>query len=954
MMDAGRHPGIELHTLSELTGLRGRAGAFRATVRKHPRYVDPELCVACGRCTDVCPQVRPNPYDIGLKSAKAIDRLFPQAVPAAYHIDKDVCLNDNIMYCERCIRACEPDAIDFDQREETLELEIGSVIVATGFDELDPRELLPFGYGSSRNVLTGLEFERLLCATGPTGGHVVRPTDLKVPERILFVQCVGSRGEGGRSYCSRYCCMNSVKSAMLAHEHEPTLKGSTLLFTDMRADGRGYDAFVERCLERDQISTMRGRPAKIEENPETGDLSVWVEDFEAGRPTRIEAGMVVLSSAALPAGGTPELGRILRIELDESGFVKRKCPDESPTKTTRPGIYVAGSAGSPAIIPECVAQGAAAASAASTHVLAERNTKEQGEHVAPIDSSGPPRIGVFVCHCGANIAGVVNVQELREEAAKLPGVVYAGDEHFACAEISQKVIEEVITEHKLNRIVVAACTPRTHEPVFRDVLSRRGLNPFLFEMVNIRDQCTWVHSDVPDEAQARARDQIRMSVARAARLEPLTPIRVDVNRRVVVIGGGISGIRVALDLAAQEFEVTLVEVDEQMGGVTAKLGTAVGEPGQALTTLKRQLKRSPVRVLRQTDIARVDGYVGNFILTLHPGEEELTAGAIVLAIGAKPYDPTGRFGFGTKSNVITNLDLERRLRDESDVLGGGEGGVPATAVIIQCVGSRCREEGCNQGCSRYCCPSTVKQALKLAALGTRVTVLYRDMRMVGPGMEALYREARGAGVLFVRVPDGGQMTVVGDTLAEAVVADDMLPDREIEAPAELVILAVGLVPDNELILRIKELLKTPVGPDGFLMERHPELGPVETVVDGVFVCGTVTGAKSIADSLAEAGAAAGKVSRLLSRQALTLEPTVAEVDRLLCRACGKCVEICEYQAPSLADDMFGLQAASINKASCKGCGTCVSWCPTGAIKACHFTDGQIEAMMETMLQWEKM
>jgi heterodisulfide reductase subunit A len=300
--------------------------------------------------------------------------------------------------------------------------------VATGFDELDPRELLPLGYGRAPNVLTGLEFERLLCATGPTRGHVVRPTDHRVPGRILFVQCVGSRGEGGRSWCSRYCCLNAVKAANLAHEHEPSIEECTLLYTDMRATGRGFDAFVQRTLARDDVTTLRGRPAKIQEDPATRDLTIWVEDFASGRPQKITAQMVVLSTAAVPARGSTELASVLGIELDASGYVRRSDPDCRPAKTTRPGVYVAGSAGAPAIIPECVAQGGAAATAAAVHVLTERETGEPEAACEPRDVSGPPRIGVFVCHCGANISGVVDVQALAGEAADLPHVAYATDE----------------------------------------------------------------------------------------------------------------------------------------------------------------------------------------------------------------------------------------------------------------------------------------------------------------------------------------------------------------------------------------------------------------------------------------------------------------------------------------------------------------------------------------------
>ncbi len=963
MMDAGRHPKITLHTLSEVVGLDGSAGEFRATVRKEARYVDADLCVACSLCAEACPSIRPNPYDVGLKAVKAIDRPFPQAVPSTFHIDKETCLNDDFILCERCMRACEPGAINFDDQPEEVALDVGSVVIATGFDELDPRELLAFGYGRTANVLTGLEFERLLCATGPTKGRVLRPSDHEVPKRVVFVQCVGSRGEGGRSYCSRYCCMNSVKSAMLAHEHEKEIGECVLLYTDMRAAGRGYDMFVDRSRERDDISYVRGRPSKIKEDPETNDLTLWVEDFKTGRPQQIEAGLVVLSTAATPATGSEALAKILGLEMDDQGFIKRKDLESAPAETTRDGVYVAGSAGSPAIIPECVAQGSAAAAEAAVHVLNYREAVEEKSKEEPIDASGPPRIGVFVCHCGANIAGVVDVHTLRDEAAKLPHVAYATDESFACSEVSQRAIQDLIREHKLNRIVVAACTPRTHEPVFREAMSQIGLNPYLFEMVNVRDQCTWVHAHVPEEAQRRARDQIRMAVARAAELEPLTPIKVNVTRRAVVIGGGMAGMRAALDLDAQGYEVHLAEKGKLLGGQLAEPGfkTLYGSGASGAEkrdAMIRRINASRVKVCTETELCSVEGYVGNFSVELKPTNgagtrTRLEVGTILLAVGAKVFDPTGLYGYGEKKNVITNLELEHRFIDPNDKMFGEGGTPPESAVFIQCVGSRCEGEACNPGCSRYCCPTTVKQATALAKVGTRVTVFYRDMRTVSPGSEQLYREARGAGVLFIRTPEEDVPDVKGTkSKARSVVGTDLMIDRLVEAPAGLVVLAVGMVPDPEVTSQIKDLLKVPIGPDGFFMERHPELGPVETVVDGVFVCGSTVGAKAISDSLSEAAAAAGKAGQVMARSHLELEPTVAEVEAFKCRGCGMCVDICEFNAPALKDGGMGIPIASINKASCKGCGTCVAWCPSGAITARHFTDTQIETMLESMLQWE--
>jgi heterodisulfide reductase subunit A len=964
MMDAGRHPRLKLHTLAEVIGLEGSAGNFAARVRQEPRYVDVEKCVACGLCSEACPAVRPNPYDVGLKAAKAIDRPFPQAVPSAFHIDRTACLNDEFLVCERCVKACEPGAVDFDDTAREYTLQVGAVVVATGFDELDPHELTAFGYGQAANVLTGLEFERLLCATGPTRGRVLRPSDRKAPESIVFVQCVGSRGEGGRPYCSRYCCMNTLKSAMLAHDHEPGIKECTLLYTDLRAAGRGYDDFARRCLDREDVTHLRGRPAKIQEDPASGDLTLWVEDFQTGRPRQLAAGMVVLAAAAVPARGAAELAGVLGVDLDEQGFFRRRDLETAPAELTRPGVYVAGSAGSPAIIPECVAQGGAAAAQAAVHVLDQRRDTDTRPAIAARDWGGEPRVGVFVCHCGANIAGVVDPARLAGEARSLPGVVHATDESFACADTAQRAIEAAIAEHDLNRVVVAACTPRTHEPVFREVLARTGLNPYLFEMVNIRDQCTWVHAQVPEQAYRRARDQIRMGVARATRLEPLATVEVPMGRTALVVGGGVAGLRAALDLDAQGFEVILSEKRDRLGGILADPGLESlydsGRPGrEKLGVLLEQLARSRVKVKPGTELKALRGFQGNFQVELEgkgesAGVLELEVGTIILATGARVHDPAGSFGYGRKSNVVTSVELEQKMADPQDDLFGPAGSLPRHAVFIQCVGSRQEGSGCNPGCSRYCCPTTVRQALLLAEKGVRTTVLYRDMRCVSPGTEEMYRRARGAGVLFIRVPDENSPRVTGSARRAArVLARDLMLGRNIEVPAELVILAVGLVPDPEVVPRLRDILKIPVGADGFLLERHPELAPVETVIDGVYVCGSVVGAKAISDALAEAGAAAGKAAQAMARRSLALSPEVAEVDPQRCRGCGTCLDICEFNAPTLVSGALGVPVAAINQASCKGCGTCVAWCPSGAITARHFTDSQIDSMLVSFLQWEE-
>ncbi|MFO7768128.1 MAG: FAD-dependent oxidoreductase [bacterium] len=980
-MDVGRHPLIELITCAEVVGCEGSPGDFRVTVRKYPRYVDEDACVACGQCVEVCPQVGGNEFDVGLKARKAIYRPFPQSVPAAYVIEPDSCLNFlahldekqrqkldkvtaakkrkypdkplNLLPCGHCLEACDVGAIDFDQDTREFTVDVGSVLVAVGFQEFDARKLGQYGYSRFPDVVTSLEVERMLNASGVTGGHVVRPSDHTTPKRIVFVQCVGARGDGGRAYCSRFCCMNAVKDSMLIRQHDPEVEEITILYTDLRAFGKGFDDFVARSREEESATYIRGRPAKIDRAADGKSLEVFVEDTLAHEQRRIEADMVVLSVAAAPNEGAMELAHTLGIETDRYGFISRADPAISSVETAREGVYVCGSAVGPQVIPDSVAQASAAASRAELFLCGHRVEEEEDE-TEPMDLSGPPRIGVFVCHCGVNIAAVLDVEDLAEYSAGLPGVAAAETHLFACSASGQDRMVEMIREHDLNRIVVASCTPRTHEPVFRESCSRIGFNPYLLEMVNIRDQCSWVHARSKVEAQEKARDLIRMGAARARHLEPLTGGTEAVKRAALVVGGGMAGIQAATDLAEQGFPVTLVEKEEMLGGRLAPpnlhvLYPNMREADEVLEAKVARLEKSGARILTGTGVGSIDGFVGNFTACLEGADgeetEELEVGAVILAFGADLYRPEEEYGYGRLPNVLTSQELENLFCESEEEISVA-GVKPTSASFILCVGSR-QEEGFT-GCSRYCCPTAIKQAIQLVEQGIDTTIFYRDIRTVSTGAEELYRKARGMGVLFVRIPPGQQPDVEGEKWARAVRSRDELLDRELEVPTDLVVLSVGMRPRQPETKHFHEMLKASLGLDGFFLERHPELAPVETVVDGVFVAGTAQGPKDLVDTASQASAAAAKAAVLLAYDRVNLEPAVASVDTERCRACGKCVEVCPFHAAEMVELDDGSVAARIQPSLCKGCGTCASWCPSGAITARHFTDRQVHAMIDAV------
>jgi heterodisulfide reductase subunit A len=950
MMDAGRHPNIKVLTNSELVRFEGRAGNFKATVRRNPRYVDESRCTGCGQCVNDCPVIVPNEFEVGMGARKAIYSPFPQAVPNTYIIDRETCLNDEFLVCTNCMNSCDRDAINYDDYGEEIEFNVGSVVVATGFDVYDASAITGYGYGLYDNVLTNMELERVLNASGPTHGHIVRPSDHKVPKRIAFIQCVGSRGEGkeaGCEYCSRFCCMNAVKDGLLVKQHEPDIEELLLFYIDLRAAGKGFEEFYQRSLELPELKYIRGRPSKILEDPATKDLFVYVEDVETGEVSKIRVDMAVLSAGAVAAASNPELADVLGIELDGNGFFEFETRYGSPLHTARQGVYVCGCAAGVNDISDSVSQGSGAAAEAEKFVERIPEDKEP-KQVKELGTSGPPKVGVFLCHCGINIAGVLDIDSLKEYAQGIPGVAYVENNLFLCSDEGQRLMQEKVLEHGLNRVVAAACTPRTHEPVFRESCEQIGLNPYLFEMVNIRDQCSWVHTRVPEIATAKAKDMIRLGVTKARHLQPLYKKSIPVIQSALIIGGGVAGMAAALELDAQGLKVYLIEKEGRLGGRLNNL-TRVYPANLSAFELARvmveKVKASRVEAMAGTEVNSIAGFVGNFDVATTNGNFKV--GTIVLATGADIYEPKDEFGYHQFENVITNQELEGILHDTKGKIDI-HGRTPENVVFIQCVGSRDPDK--HPGCSRYCCPTTIKQAIRLRESGVNVAVLHRDMRTVGAKAEEHYRRARELGVKFIRYAPERLPSVTGSgNQATAVEITELALDLVLDIDADYVVLASGMVPNETSTSKLQDILKVPRGADGFFMERHAKLGPVETTTEGVFLAGCVSGPKDIADSLAQGSAAAAKAAAIITHDTVGLEPTTCVVEQVLCRACSKCVEMCEYHAPSLVDIAPGLRAAQINQALCKGCGTCASWCPTGAIVALHFTDEQINSMLDALL-----
>jgi len=920
-----------------------------------------DVCASCGACAFVCPtgaitldkirdaaggEIR-STFEAGLATRPAIYRKYAQAVPNKPVIDRDRCAHLLLGTCQACENFCEAGAIDFEQKDEEVRIEVGAVVVAPGFEGFKPEPAGRFGYARYPNVVTSIEFERILSASGPYAGHVERPSDRKPPGTIAFIQCVGSRDTGcGNSYCSSVCCTYAIKEAIIAKEHLSTVE-PTIFFMERRTHGKDFDKYAERAQSEYAIEFVTSGVSEISEDPATHDLIVHYV-AEDGSPQSARFDMVVLSVGLQAPESAEQLARALGIRLNRYRFAATGT--FSPLESSREGVYVCGAFSGPKDIPQTVADASGAAGSASALLAPVRHSLTHVKEYPPEkDVSGQePRIGVFVCHCGINIGGVVDVPEVREFAAALDNVVLADENLYTCSQDAQDRIKELIEEHDLNRVVVASCSPRTHEPLFRETIREAGLNPYLFEMTNIRDQCSWVHRNEPEKATEKAKDLVRMAVAKGCLLEPLQPRSLELTHTALVIGGGVSGMVAALALADQGFPVHLVEKQRELGGNVRKLRYLLNgdDPQQYLDRLMERVQKDDlITVHTETMLVDFSGFVGNFeagVMTEGKAYvETIKIGAVIVAAGAEEYRPT-EYLYGADSRVLTALELENRLAGGDITLDGSR-----NVVMIQCVGSREQDYMC---CSRNCCPQAVKNGLKLKEIDPEINVyvLYRDMRTYG-FMEDYYRKAREQGVIFIRYDTDDKPVVEavqnnGSKQLRVAVKDRVLGARLV-IDTDLVVLSVG-VRASAGNRELAQLLKVPLNDEQFFLEAHMKLRPVDFATEGVFVCGLAHAPKTLEESIAQAKAAAGRSATILAKDAVSGAGIVSAHDPDLCSTCRICVGMCPYEAITYD---YNKKLIEVNDALCKGCGTCVAACPAGVMTARHFTDAQIFAQIEAAL-----
>jgi heterodisulfide reductase subunit A len=927
-----------------VAAVSGKEGNFKIRVIQHPRYVDMSKCIACGQCAEKCPKKVVDTYNQGLIKRKAIYVPYSQAVPLKYAIDPQNCIYLKKGKCRACEKICPSGAIDFDDQPKETTLAVGSVILAPGFQPYDPAGEDVYAYQQSANVVTALEFERMLSATGPYQGHVQKPSAASrqtPPRKIAWIQCVGSRdlNRCQNGYCSSVCCMIAVKQSLIAKDHSDTPLDCAIFFMDMRSQGKDFDRYYENAG-RKGIRFIRSRIHSITTaNGSQDPLIRYVQ--ENGSVTEEAFDIAVLSTGLQMPAEITQLSKRLGIEIDAYRFAH--SDSFHPVATSRPGVYACGAFTGPKDIPQSVVEASAAACAATENLAAARHSRTAAIVPPPQKDvrRQAPRIGVFVCNCGINIGGVVDVPAVAEYAKMLSNVVYVEENLFTCSQDTQDKITAVIKEKTLNRIVVAACTPRTHEALFQETLINAGLNKYLLEMANIRNHDSWVHANNPDAATQKAKDLVRMAVAKSSLLSPLQQTELPITHCALVVGGGVAGMTAALALARQRYAVHIVERSDRLGGNARRLHrTYRGEDVSAYVDELIEAVKSDdrIRIHLDTTIANVSGFIGNFKTDLarHSASETIEHGVAILATGAKEHQ-TDQYLYGQHPAVVTQLELDRLFKQNDHRLNAAE-----NIVFIQCVDSR---EPDRPYCSKVCCTHSVKSALQFKDQNpdVNVYVLYRDIRTYGK-REDIYREARARGVLFFRYDPDYKPKVKANENRVEVIFNDPILDRHLSVAADLVCLATGI--DSNQSMELARKFKVPLDSDGWLQEAHQKLRPVDFANEGVFVCGMAHYPKPIDESIAQAQAAASRALTVLAMDRIKVGGVVSEIQPELCSGCLGCIEVCPFGAIVFNTER---KIAEVNPALCKGCGACSAACPSEAVVLKGFNHQQLYAQINSAL-----
>ncbi|MDY7080603.1 MAG: FAD-dependent oxidoreductase [Chloroflexota bacterium] len=981
------HQNIEILPYAEVVGVEGEPGNLTVAVHHKPRYVRVDLCNNCGLCAQVCPVERPDlvsGYDVsdfkfdvaktsGLKpetGRTAIYRPPTRAIPSAYVIDMDYCTR-----CGKCVEVCPTGAVELGMEESRSEIEVGAVILSPGFEPFDARLKGEYGFGHYDNVLSSIQFERMVSIAGSTGATIVRPSDGQTPRRVAFIQCVGSReaphspprlpgGEkGGVGYCSSACCMYTAKQVAVAKHIQPDLD-VTVFFMDIRAHGKDFDEYFDgveslpgveyrRCLVSSVHQHQQTRNLKLNYVNEGGDVGE--EDFD----------LVVLAVGFAPPAGFQQLGQALGVELNQYGF----CVTDTfaPSESSQPGVLVGGAFREPKDIPGTVVEASAVAASAAcllgSSSLAPTSPSPSSPRTGE-EAKEWPCVGVFLCDCRGEIGEVIDLEALAAHVKDLRDVAVVQSLDNACLAGGAEQICQAVEEHELNRVVVAGCAARLYEPAFAKMMGKAGLNPGLLERVNLRGEVAWVHGGNGHRgsvATDKAKELVEMGVAGARLRKPVYPAIEEVTQQALVVGGGLAGMTAALSLAGMGYGVDLVERSAELGGQLRELRYTLAEQDDPPAFLRSLIERvesdERIRIYKDAQVEAVSGWAGQFQTTvgsINNESETLQHGAIIVATGGHEVTPT-EYLYGQNQRVVTQRELEKMLANwEAGKLGDEENqgtgdqsandqftNLPNSVVMIQCVGSREPER---PYCSRICCTKAVANALKIKEQNPQanVFVLYREMRTYG-FREDYYREARSQGVIFLRyeLPDKPQVSASGDGLT--VKLKEPITGEEVVINADMLVLSTGIDPnDNQALAGV---LDVPLDGNGFFQEEYPKMRPLDLERRGIFLCGLAHSPCAADETIVQAQGAAMRATTLLAKRELEIVPTVASVNVECCSACGLCVEVCPFGARVLEP---GAHYAKVIEALCQGCGTCVVTCPNKSSDQTGIKVEQVYGMLEAV------